>query len=71
MLLAKFELDRWFYFFKNKKLSKKKKKDSPKKPDDFIVMSSYVHEWKGKSRSIVWYHGLMQQIIKNKVTPNE
>ena len=39
------------------------------KPDDFIMMSSNVHEWKSKPRSIVWYQCLMQQIIKNKVTP--
>ena len=32
MLLAKFEFDRWFHFFKNKELSKEeeeKKKDFP------------------------------------------
>ena len=71
MLLAKFECDGWFHFFKNKELSKKKKKIGfPLKPDDVIVMSSNVHEWKGKPRSIVWYQCLMQQIIRNKVTPN-
>ena len=51
MLLAKFECDGWFHFFKNKELSKKK--GFPLKPDDVIVMSSNVHEWKGKPRSIV------------------
>ena len=70
MLLAKFEFDRWFHFFKNKELSKKKK-GFPLKPDDVIPMSSNVHEWKRKLRSIVWYQCLMQQIIKNKVTPND
>ena len=53
MLLAKFECDGWFHFVKNKELSKKKKKGFPLKPDDVIVMSSNVHEWKGKPRSIV------------------
>ena len=51
MLLAKFEFDRWFHFFKNKDLSKKI--GFSLKPDDVIVMSSNVHEWKGKPRSIV------------------
>ena len=41
----------------------------PLKPDD--LMLSDVHEWKGKPRSIVWDQCLMQQIIKNKVTPND
>ena len=50
MLLAKFEFDGWFQFVKNKELSKK---GFPLKPDDVIVMSSNVHEWKGKPRSIV------------------
>ena len=68
MLLAKFECDEWFHFFKNKELSKKI--GFPLKPDDVIVMSSNVHEWKGKPRYIVWYQYLMQQIIKNKVTTN-
>ena len=40
-----------------------KKIGFPLKPDDVIVMSSNVHEWKGKPRSIVWYQCLMQQII--------
>ena len=39
-------------FFKNKELSKKKI-EFPLKPDDIIMMSSNVHEWKGKPRSIV------------------
>ena len=77
MLLANFECD--VHFFKNKELSKKigfpLKPDDvkigfPLKPDDVIVMSSNVHEWKGKPRSIVWCQCLMQQIIRNKVTPN-
>ena len=51
MLLAKFEFDGWFHFFKNKELSIKQ--DFPIKPDDVIVMSSNVHEWKEKPRSIV------------------
>ena len=65
MQLSKFEFDGRFHFFKNKELSKKRR--FPLKPDDVIVMSSYVHEWKGKPRSIVWYQCLMQQIIKNKL----
>ena len=48
-----------------------KKIGFPLKPDDVIVMSSNVYEWKGKPRSIVWYQCLMQQIIKNKVTPHD
>ena len=38
-----------------------KKIGFPLKPDDVIVMSSNVHEWKGKPRSPVWYQCLMQQ----------
>ena len=68
MLLAKYECDGWFHFFKNKELLKKY--DFPLKPDDIMVMSSNVHEWKGKPRSTVWYQCLMQQIIQLKVTPN-
>ena len=45
MLLAKFEFDGWFNFFRSKELSKKS--NSPK-PDDIIVMWSNVHEWKGR-----------------------
>ena len=52
------------FFQKQGIITKKKKKVSPK-TDDVIVMSSNVHEWKGKPWSI-----LMQQIIRNKVTPN-
>ena len=51
LLLAKFECDGWFNFFKNKELSKKKKKKKkgfPLKLDDIIVISSNVHEWEGK-----------------------
>ena len=66
MLLAKFEFDEWFHFFKNKKLSKNR---ISLKPDDVIVMSSNVHEWKGKPRSIVCYQCFMQQIIKTKLYP--
>ena len=43
MLLAKFEFDGWFNFFKNKELQKKKKKGFPLKLYDVIVMSSDVH----------------------------
>ena len=59
MLLANFEFDWWFYFFKNKYYQRKKERKKggktgfPLKPDDFIVMSSNVHKWKGKPRSIV------------------
>ena len=51
ILLAKFEFDRWFHIFKNKELTKKI--GFPLKSDDIIVMSSNVHEWKGKPRFIV------------------
>ena len=51
MLLAKFEYDGWFHFVKNRELSKEI--GFPLKPGDVIVMSSNVHEWKGKLRSIV------------------
>ena len=51
MLLAKFEFDKWFHFFK--KTRKYQRIGFPLKPDDVIVMSSNVHEWKGKPRSIV------------------
>ena len=50
MLLAKFEFDRWFHFQKQGII---KTVGFPLKPDDVIVMSSNVHEWKGKPRSIV------------------
>ena len=53
MLLAKFEFDAWFNFFKKKKTRKYQKIGFPLKPDDVIVMSSNVHEWKGKARFIV------------------
>ena len=65
MLLAKFEFDGWFIFFQKQGIVKKQK-GFPLKPDDVIMMSSNVHEWKGKPRSIVGYQCLMQQIIKNK-----
>ena len=48
---SKFEFDTWFHFFK--KTRKYQKIGFPPKPDDVIVMSSNVHEWKGKPRSIV------------------
>ena len=69
MLLAKFEFDRWFHFFQKQGIIKKI--GFPLKPDDVIVMSLIVHEWKGKPKSIAWYQCLMQQIIKNKVPPND
>ena len=68
MLLAKFEFDGWFHFFQKQGIIKKNWIHL--KLDYIIVMSSNVHEWKGKPRSIVWYQSLMQQIIYNKVTPN-
>ena len=74
MLLAKFKFDRWFHFFQKQGIIKNKTKNKiefPLKPHDIILMSPNVHEWKGKPRSIVWYQCLMQQIIKNKVTPND
>ena len=63
MLLAEFEFDRLIYFFQKQGIIQKKMDSS--KPHDVIVMSSNVHEWKGKPRSIVWYQCLMQQNIKN------
>ena len=51
MLLAKFEFDTWFHL--KKKQGNIKKIGFSLKPDDVIVMSSNVHEWKGKPRSIV------------------
>ena len=51
MLLAKFEFDGWFHFFQ--KQGTIKKVGFPLKRDDVIVMSSNVHEWKGKPRFIV------------------
>ena len=50
MLLAKFECNGWFHFFKTRNYQKI---GFPLKPDDVIVMSSNVHEWKGKPRSTV------------------
>ena len=57
MLLAKFEFDTWFHFSKKKQNKTKQNKTKkyqkigfPLKPDDVIVMSSNVHEWKGKPR---------------------
>ena len=51
-LLAKFEFDRWFHFFQKQGIIKKTI-GFALKPYDVIVMSSNVHEWKGKPRSIV------------------
>ena len=51
MLLAKFECDGWFHFFKKQGIIQKI--GFPLKPDDVIVMSLNVYEWKGKLRSIV------------------
>ena len=51
ILLAKFEFEKWFHFLKNKELSKKI--GFPLKPDDVVMLSSHVHEWKGKPRFIV------------------
>ena len=67
MLLEKFEFDRWFHFFQKQGIIKKI--GFPLKPNEVIVMSSKVHECKGKPISIVWYQCLMQQIVRNKVTP--
>ena len=53
IMLAKFEFDTWFHFFQKQGIIKKTVFSL--KPDDVIVMSSNVHEWKGKPRSIVWY----------------
>ena len=45
MLLAKYEFDEWFHFFKKQGIiKKKKKKDLPKN----LMMLSNVHEWKSK-----------------------
>ena len=60
MLLAKFEFMGGSIFQKQGII---KKIGFLLKLDDVIVMSSNVHEWKGKPRSIVWYQCLMQQII--------
>ena len=46
ILLGKFEFDGWFHFCVNKGIIKKI--GFPLKPDDVIVMSSNIHEWKGK-----------------------
>ena len=51
MLLAKFECDGWFRFFQKQGIIKTI--GFPLKPNDVIVMSLNVHEWKGKPRSIV------------------
>ena len=66
MLLSKFKFDRWFHFFQKQGIIKNI--GLSLKPVDVIVMSSHVHEWKGKPMSIVWYQCLMQQMVKNKVT---
>ena len=69
MLLAKFEFEWVVQFFQKQEIIQKT--GFPLKPDDVIVMSSNVREWKGEPRSIVWYQCLVQQIIKNKVTPHD
>ena len=48
MLLAKFELDGWFHFFQKQGIIKKI--GFPLKSGDVIMMSSKVHEWKGKPK---------------------
>ena len=72
MLLSKLGL--WWVvpFFQKQGIIKKKKEKIgfPLKPDDVIVMPLNVHEWKGKPRSAVWYQCFIQQIIGNKVPPN-
>ena len=69
MLLAKFDFDTWFHFFKKTKTNKQtmnyQKIGFPLKPNDVIVMSSNVHEWKGKPRSIVWCN----RSVKRKLHP--
>ena len=67
LLLAKFEFDGWFHLSKNMDHFFKKI-GFPLKPDDIIVMSLNVHEWKGKTWPIAWYQSLMQQITRNKVS---
>ena len=62
MLLAKLEFDRWISFCKKQGIIQKI--GFTLKPDDVIVMSSNVHEWKGKPRFIVWNQCLMQQVIR-------
>ena len=64
MLLAKFEFDTWFHFFK--KTRKYQKIGFLLKPDDVIVMSSNVHEWKGKQGPL-----FDATDHKKKVTPND
>ena len=51
MLLAKFPFDTGGSILS--KTRNYHKIGFPLKPDDVIVMSSNVHEWKGKPRSIV------------------
>ena len=70
MLLSKFEFDGRFHLLKTKNY-KKQTLWFPLKPDDINEMTSTVHEWKCKPRSIVWYRCLMQQIIRNKVILHE
>ena len=54
MLLAKCEFDEWLVPFVQKQ-GIIKKIGFPLKHDDTMLMSSNVHEWKGKPRSIVLY----------------
>ena len=68
MLLAKFEFDMWFHFFK--KTRKYQKIEFPLKPDGVIVMSSNVHEWKGKPRSIVWCNRSLKRKLHLMIVSN-
>ena len=73
MLLAKFEFDKWFHLKTNKKTKKKRnyqKIGFPLKPDDVIVMSSNVHEWKGKPRSIVWCNRSLKRKLHPMIVSN-
>ena len=51
ILLAKFEFDDWSHFFSKQGIIKKI--EFPLKPDDVIMMSSNVYEWKGNPRTSV------------------
>ena len=67
MPLSKYELDEheWFYFYQ------KQRKKRGIFPETVFVMSSNVHEWRGKSMVIVWFQYFIQKIIRNKVTTND
>ena len=47
VLLSTFEFDGWVHFFLVKKQGSIKKIGFPLKPNDVIVISSNMHEWKG------------------------